>query len=385
MLVGIIVPGVLIQVHFLPLSEGILTNLDQATAFKFVQTLRIASEFGGSAAAVAIYQASQSIYDIFDKATVLYEGRQIYFGPADAAKSFFERQGWYCPPRQTTGDFLTSVTNPQERKARKGMENQVPRTPEDFEQYWRGSPEYKQLQAEIEQYEKEFPVDTHHESLAQLRQQKNAMQAKHVRPKSPFLISVPMQVRLNTKRAYQRIWGDISATATQAVLNIVLALIVGSIFYGAPDATVAFSSKGSVLFLAVLFNALTALGEISGLYAQRPIIQKHASYAFYHPATEAIAGVVADIPVKFVQAVAFNIILYFMSGLRREPAQFFLYFLITYISTFVMSAIFRTMAAVTKTISQALALSGVLVLAIVIYTGFVIKVPSMHPWFSWIR
>lgn len=54
-------------------------------------------------------------------------------------------------------------------------------------------------------------------------------------------------------------------------------------------------------------------------------------------------------------------------------------------SVFVMSAVFRTMAAITKTVSQAMALSGVLVLALVIYTGFTITVPDMHPWFSWIR
>lgn len=50
-----------------------------------------------------------------------------------------------------------------------------------------------------------------------------------------------------------------------------------------------------------------------------------------------------------------------------------------------MSAVFRTMAALTKTVSQAMALSGVLVLAIVVYTGFTLPVPYMHPWFSWIR
>lgn len=52
---------------------------------------------------------------------------------------------------------------------------------------------------------------------------------------------------------------------------------------------------------------------------------------------------------------------------------------------FVMSAIFRTMAAITKTVSQAMALSGVMVLAVVVYTGFVVPVPYMHPWFGWIR
>ncbi|KAF9878249.1 ABC-2 type transporter [Colletotrichum karsti] len=360
-------------------------GLDSATALKFVQALRLASDFTGSANAVAIYQASQAIYDLFDKAVVLYEGRQIYFGPAFAAKSYFERMGWECPQRQTTGDFLTSVTNPQERKARPGMETRVPRTPEEFEAYWRQSPEYAALRQEIEEHQHAYPIDSNSQALSELRQMKNERQAKHVRPKSPYIISMGMQVRLTTKRAYQRIWNDMSATATSAVINLMMALIIGSVFYGTPDSTSGFYAKGSVLFQAILMNALTAISEINSLYDQRPIVEKHASYAFYHPAAEAIAGVVADIPIKFITATTFNLVLYFLAGLRREPGQFFLYFLITYMSTFVMSAVFRTMAAITKTVSQAMMLAGVLVLALVIYTGFVVRVPQMVVWFSWLR
>jgi ABC-type multidrug transport system permease subunit len=359
-------------------------GLDSATALKFVRSLRIGSDMTGGAAAVAIYQASQSVYDCFDKAAVLYEGRQIYFGPANKARSFFERQGWYCPPRQTTGDFLTAVTNPDERQTAKGFENKVPRTPEDFEKYWRDSPEYQTLLKEIQDFEQENPVGQH-STLHEFREKKNYIQAKHARPKSPYLISVPMQIKLNTVRAYQRIWGDFASTATQAMLNLIMALIVGSIYFGHSQGTSSFQGRGAVLFLAVLFNALTSIGEISGLYSQRPIVEKHNSYAFYHPATEAIAGIVADIPVKFLQATVFNIVLYFLAQLRYTPGQFFLYFLVTYIATFVMAAIFRSTAALTKTASQAMALAGVLVLVLVIYTGFVIRIPSMHPWFSWIR
>jgi ATP-binding cassette subfamily G (WHITE) protein 2 (PDR) len=359
-------------------------GLDSATALKFVKSLRIASDLAEGAAAIAIYQASQSVYDQFDKAAVLYEGRQIYFGPADMAKGYFERQGWYCPPRQTTGDFLTAVTNASERQANKGMENKVPRTPEEFEKYWRESQEYKNLLEEIKDFEEENPVNEH-STLNQLREQKKFIQAKHARPKSPYLLSVPMQVKLNTRRAYQRIWGDFASTATQASLNMIIALIVGSIYYGHSQGSSSFQGRGAVLFLAILFNALTSIGEISGLYAQRPVVEKHNSYAFYHPATEAIAGIVADIPVKFVQAVVFNIILYFLAGLRYTAGQFFLFFVVTYMATFVMAAIFRTTAAVTKTASQAMAGAGVLVLILVIYTGFVIRIPEMPVYFGWIR
>ncbi|KAL2158180.1 hypothetical protein VTH06DRAFT_4748 [Thermothelomyces fergusii] len=360
-------------------------GLDSSSALKFVQALRLSSDLGKHAHAVAMYQASQAIYDVFDKVTVLYEGRQIYFGPANAAKAYFERQGWYCPPRQTTGDFLTAITNPDERIPRPGMEHKVPLTAEEFEGYWRASPEFRALQDDMARYDAEFEGDRRVESIAALREVKHFRQAKHVRPGSPYMVSVATQIRQNTKRAYQRVWNNLAATATNVGSNLILALIIGSIFYGNPDATAGFDGKGSVLFMAILLNALTAISEIESLYGQRPIVEKHASYAFYHPWTEAAAGIVADLPVKFAAAVVFNLIVYFLAGLRRTPAQFFLYFLISYVSTFVMSAVFRTLAAITKTVSQAMALAGVLALALVMYTGYIIPVPQMHPWFGWIR
>jgi len=359
-------------------------GLDSASALKFVEAVRLNADLTGSAHAVAIYQASQAIYDIFDKAIVLYEGKQIYFGPTSWAKKYFEDMGWFCPARQTTGDFLTSVTNPSERQAREGMEKSVPRTAEEFEQYWLKSEIYSQLRTDLK---KEHEEHTSHnqELVTEFRDQKHLAQTKHARGKSPYILSIPQQITLNLKRSYQRIWNDKSSTIANIFGQIVMALIIGSVFYGTPDATQGFQSFGATLFFAILLNALSAINEINGLYAQRPIVEKQAAYAYYHPFTEALAGFISDIPIKFIIAVVFNLILYFLANLRREPSQFFIYFLIVFISTLTMSAIFRSMGALTKTISQAMSLAGVLILALVVYTGFVVPVPYMKPWFSWIR
>jgi ABC-type multidrug transport system ATPase subunit len=133
-------------------------GLDAATALEFTRALRMSANLAGSVHLVAIYQASQAIYDEFDKAVVLYEGRQIYFGPCDQARQYFIDMGWECPPRQTTGDFLTSVTNPTERKVREGFENKVPRTADEFEKYWKASQHRKALMEEIKDHEEEFPM-----------------------------------------------------------------------------------------------------------------------------------------------------------------------------------------------------------------------------------
>jgi ATP-binding cassette subfamily G (WHITE) protein 2 (PDR) len=146
-----------------------------------------------------------------------------------------------------------------------------------------------------------------------------------------------MQVRYCTRRAYQRLWNDKTSTLTTIIGQIIMSLIVGSMFYGTTTSTASFSSKGGVLFFAVLLNALIAITEINSLYAQRPVVEKQASYAFYHPFAEALAGIVSDIPVKFLIAVCFNIIIYFLAGLRPEPAQFFIFFLFNFIAILTVS------------------------------------------------
>jgi ATP-binding cassette subfamily G (WHITE) protein 2 (PDR) len=108
---------------------------------------------------------------------VLYEGRQIYFGHKDAAKTFFINMGFDCPGRQTTADFLTSLTSPLERIVRPGFEHSTPKTPDEFAAVWQKSEDRAQLMKEIAEFEQAFPIDdgVH---LAKFQDARRAQQAK---------------------------------------------------------------------------------------------------------------------------------------------------------------------------------------------------------------
>ncbi|KAK7047753.1 Multidrug resistance protein [Paramarasmius palmivorus] len=377
-------------------------GLDSATALEFVKTLRSSTGVTGASAVVAIYQASQDIYDIFDKVTVLYEGRQIYFGPADEAKRYFVEMGFHCPERQTTADFLTSLTNPAERQAQPGFELKVPRTPDEFAKAWKESEDRKRLLEEIDEFNREYPVGGEH--LEQFRYSRKQIQAKGMRSKSPYTITVPMQVRLCLRRAFQRLRGDMSVMLTTIIGNFIMALIVSSIFYNLKTDTGSFYSRSALLFYAVLMNAFSSILEILSLYEQRPIVEKHTRMALYHPFSEAISSMVCDLPTKIISAITTNVTLYFMTNLRRTASAFFIYLLFSFFCTLAMSMIFRTIGASSRTISQgtfsflfpynqyligsillAMTPAAVIILALVVYSGFAIPTKYMHPWFRWIN
>jgi hypothetical protein len=95
---------------------------------------------------------------VFDKVTVLYEGHQIYFGRCSEAKAFFTGLGFESAPRQTTADFLTSLTSPAERIVKPGFEGKTPCTAAEFVSAWKRSPEYAALVRDIEVYEETYPI-----------------------------------------------------------------------------------------------------------------------------------------------------------------------------------------------------------------------------------
>lgn len=102
--------------------------------------------------------------------------------------------GFYAPEQQTTADFLTSLTSDLERRVREGFEGRTPKTPDEFAAAWQRSQEYRDLMAEIDEYERENPIGG--EKAQAFSKAVRASQAKGAREKSPFMLTYGQQVGL---------------------------------------------------------------------------------------------------------------------------------------------------------------------------------------------
>lgn len=92
-----------------------------------------------------------------------------------------------------------------------------------------------------------------------------------------------------------------------------------------------------------------------------------------------------DMPYKMLNSFTFNLPLYFLSHLRRDPGAFFTYWIFSVVTTLTMSMVFRTFGAASRSLSQALIPAALLILGLVIYTGFVIPTRDMLGWSRWMN
>ncbi|CCE61497.1 hypothetical protein TPHA_0A04220 [Tetrapisispora phaffii CBS 4417] len=355
-------------------------GLDASTALEYAQAVRIITNLLNSTAFISLYQPSEKIYNSFDDVTVLYQGRQVYFGPTTDAKNYFEKMGYECPPRQSTAEFLTSVTDLNGyHKFKDGFEKNVPKTAIDFENYWVNSPEYQELLRRIQNYEGHVnPEKAEQIYDTSIMEEK----PKYSQLSSHYMITYFEQVRICTIRGFQRIYGDMNYTVINIVAAVIQAFIIGSLFYNTPVSTTGAFSRGGILYFALLYYSLMGLASVT--FDQKLIVHKHKSYCLYHPSAEALASTIAAFPFRLIGLTLFLIILYFLSNLRRTPSAFFIIYLFLIIGAESINCLFQMIGAACNTLAQANAINGILMLSLSMYSTYMIQLPQIKPWFIWI-
>ncbi|OBZ91030.1 ABC transporter G family member 14 [Choanephora cucurbitarum] len=352
-------------------------GLDAASALDFVRSLRIITDIFSTTTIATLYQASNNIFNVFDKVMLLDEGYCIYYGPTEQAKGYFEDMGYHCPPRKSTPDFLTSLCNPLEREFKPGFEDSVPKHASEFQQRYFCSGIHQQMLEDFEDYEatiqRENKAGDFESALIEEHQ-------KRAPKRRPYIASFYQQVKALTIRQHHLLIKDTEALISRYGTILIQALITASCFFQLPLTGAGAFSRGGTLFFSVLFNAFISQSELVRFLTGRPILEKHKQYALYRPSAYYIAQVIMDIPYALVQVLLFEICAYFMMGLKLTAGAFFTFFVVLFFLNMCMNGFFRFFGAITSSFFLATQVTGVLLIAIASYTGYTIPYNKMHPW-----
>eukprot|EP01119_Soliformovum_irregulare_P011476 TRINITY_DN2879_c0_g2_i1.p1 TRINITY_DN2879_c0_g2~~TRINITY_DN2879_c0_g2_i1.p1 ORF type:complete len:1232 (-),score=397.00 TRINITY_DN2879_c0_g2_i1:26-3475(-) len=356
-------------------------GLDAASALDYAKSLRITTDTLNKTTIATFYQASENIYKLFDRVMVLEKGKCIYFGPTSEAKGYFQELGFDCEPRKSTPDFLTGITNPQERIIRKGFEETAPVTSSALEAAWKESASYKKSLQDRDDYEKEIEES---QPAKEFIQEVRNSKARGQRKRSQHTANYWQQVKALAKRQAQVFLGNKFDIVTRYLSVVIQAFVFGSAFYKMPLTSTGVFTRGGAIFAAILFNSFISIAEMAICFMGRPILEKQKSYAFYSPSAFHMAQVLLDIPIIAVQILIWTIITYFMYGLDLRADKFFVYLFGLYITALAICELFRLFAIPSKSIYVSQQVLTVVLILLLTYVGYTLPVSTMHPWLQWV-
>lgn len=179
-------------------------GLDASTAVDWARSLRVLTDIYGMTSFVSLYQASETIYQQFEKVMVIDEGRCVYYGPAKSARAYFEGLGFLEKPRQTTPDYLTGCTDPFEREFRDGRSAaDVPSTPDALAKAYSESAEYAAMDQEMKVYKDKLSEEKH---VFEDFQQAVKDSKRHTSSKNVYTIPFYLQTWALMKRQFLLKW-----------------------------------------------------------------------------------------------------------------------------------------------------------------------------------
>jgi len=151
---------------------------------------------------------------------VLDEGRQVFYGPPSEARAYFENLGFKPLPRQSTADYLTGCTDPNERQFAPGRTaNDVPSTPSALENAFRLSKYAHELDEDRQRYKKLQETDRSDQEA--FRAAVAADKKRGVSKKSPYTLGFTGQVRALVVRQFQQKMQDKFQLYTSFALSTV--------------------------------------------------------------------------------------------------------------------------------------------------------------------
>ncbi|KAJ5679477.1 hypothetical protein N7462_007721 [Penicillium macrosclerotiorum] len=311
-------------------------------------------QFTRMANIVTLYQASESMYSqCFDRVLVMYEGKMIFSGRSEDAKTHFINLGFHMWERQTTPDFLTAVTAPSERVT------------------------------DIRTYRHEAIADT--SNLVAFQDEVHRVQSTAIFQGSLQPMPIWSQSLVAVRRYYQLLWKNQRDLYIVLFLNAVNAVINGSAYFMAPKTATGSFEKGGAIFFSLIYFFLNALAEVSSTINARSILVKQHKLGIIHPVAFVIAQTIADIPVAVFQSLVFSCCYYFMLGLHKTASDFWIFELVLFTHYSAVSSLFRMLGAWAPSLNIAFFMAGTAMPICLTYAGYGPPVPTMHRWGSWIR
>ncbi|KAJ3137667.1 hypothetical protein HK100_000440 [Physocladia obscura] len=353
--------------------DGCTKGLDAASSLDFIKGLRAMADFHQRTVIASCYQASDAMFDLFDKVIVLADGYCTYFGPAKEAVPYFESLGFAKHPRDTAAEYLTT-------SASSGIIS-----PSEFFESYQSSRFGKANKSDANLYfDEKFTESEKNHFVKSIVKRKKFHGTTGRQLNNLYAVTTAHQAQVLMRREIQIIRGNPGAIIMSTFFNLLMAVIVGSVFLDLPVNSAGAFTRGGAIYFSLLFNSVAAFAEIPKVVDGRTILYKHMAMALYRPSTHFLAQTIFDIIISAIRIMLFCIILYFMVGLQNTAAHFFTFYVTTLVSQQAFSYLLKIMGYLSALKHQAINNAAVILVFSTIYAGYMISLNDMKPWFKWI-
>ncbi|NXM67156.1 ABCG2 protein, partial [Serilophus lunatus] len=360
------------------------TGLDASTANAVLLLLkRMAKQ--GKTIIFSIHQPRYSIFRLFDNLTLLAAGRLLYHGPAQHAIAYFQSIGYQCEPYNNPADFFLDVINGDSTAValNKADETNTERSTEERTEYDKTLAEQLAEKYSNSTYYQETKAQLENISLG------NKKKTRSVFRQITYANSFLHQLKWVSRRTFKNLVGNPQASIAQVCVTVVLALVVGAIFFGLKEDSTGLQNRVGAMFFLTTNQCFSSISAIELFVVEKKIFIHEYISGYYRTSVYFIAKLMADlIPIRTLPSVIFTSIVYFMLGkygLKPTVEAFFTMMFTLMMVSYTATSMALALAAGQSVVAVANLLMTVTFVFMILFSGLLVNLTSVLSWLSWLK
>ncbi|XP_063709394.1 ABC transporter G family member 2-like [Culicoides brevitarsis] len=363
------------------------SGLDSVSSLQVIKHLRELAH-DGRTIIVVVHQPSSSLLQLFDDLYILTNGNCIYNGALDEMVESFQQVGLNCPNYYNRADFALEV-------ASFGMKNDTEEA-ENVEIMKNGLERLISLNKMKAKESEDYGIDCLDDGSVSVEQKmllgdmtprssKDGSISSEVEEENrkSYETSMMKQILVLTQRSMLCTIRDLYFAQLRVIAHVVVALLLGSVFYDVGNDASKVMTNLSCLFFFLLFiffantmpTVLTFPCEAQVFVNQCFLNHWYSLKAYY------FSKIIADLPLQLICPTLFVTISYFMTGQPFECDRFLmLLFICVLMAT--MSHSLGLVAGAAFSVKHGVFLLPATSIPMLIFSGFFIRFDELFSFFK---
>ncbi|NXA34506.1 ABCG2 protein, partial [Eudromia elegans] len=357
------------------------TGLDASTANAVLILLKKLSRRGRTII-FSIHQPRYSIFKLFDSLTLLALGKVLYHGPAKQALEYFRSIGYECEPFNNPADFFLDIIN--------GDSTAVAASKEDHRLMDTGKEENADSNVVDMLHQKYLNSSLYQSTKEALKKVELGQGSKHRRSKKGHEITYAngflTQLYWVSKRSLKNLIRNPQASVAQIAVTIILALVVGAIFFGAKLDRSGIQNRVGSLFFVTTNQCFSSVSAVELFIRDKKLFVHQYTSGYYRVSAYFLALMLGDLlPMRTAPAIIFSCITYWMIGYQAVAGRFFFFMLTVVLVSYTATAMSLAISAGMDVVAVANLLITICFVLMLIFSGLLVNLPSVMGWLNWLK
>ncbi|GAA5875055.1 hypothetical protein JCM3774_003416 [Rhodotorula dairenensis] len=372
----------LVQMPSVLVLDEPTTGLDSFTAFQILETLKDLAQRGRTVI-VTLHGPRSDAFPLFDQLLLLSRGNVVYRGVAADILTHFAAQGYNAPAESNPLDFVIDISSIDNRSADAELASKE-----------------RVGQLVVAWREKEASMASHPHGLDDLSakrlRQEDAEKAGSSRPNAQTTArdetaglgraNLLRQTAILTRRGLRNVFRNYGQLVGFTLQSVIIGVIMGLAFLNPPATpagiqsfkTITFFSQPGYFYLSIVLAVFILCEELV-------VFDREREDNMYKTLPWVTSTILSYLPMNAVIPTIYAIIVYFMTGWRRDNLAKNLF---SFIANCIMQqqaawSIAMLCSAVNRSFAQASLLANGLSIPILLSSGYLIT--HIYGWIAWTR